>query len=157
MAPPVLPQVGWFDGDMQHDIVQDLSTFLSQRSRWAYLIGLRSFAALIQEMNTPAAGYSLVQQRKTAVAFRDSALLSVFSIGLASLRQMQSDPSSDAVLLESAVTVVLRCLSYDFVGTALDESVEDLGTIQVPSSWRPLLEDPTTLQARCGGTPPPNL
>lgn len=133
---------------MQHDIVQDLSLFLGQRARWAYLIGLRSFSTLIQEMNTPAAGYSLVQQRKTAVAFRDSSLLAVFSIGLASLRQMQADPSSDGVLLEAAVTVVLRCLSYDFVGTALDESVEDLGTIQVPSSWRPLLEDPTTLQVR---------
>ena len=30
-----------------------------------------------------------------------------------------------------AVAVALQCLSYDFVGTCLDESSEDLGTIQV--------------------------
>ena len=34
-------------------------------------------------------------------------------------------------LLMQAVAVALQCLSYDFVGTCLDESSEDLGTIQV--------------------------
>ena len=33
--------------------------------------------------------------------------------------------------LLQAVAVALQCLSYDFVGTCLDESSEDLGTIQV--------------------------
>ena len=70
--------------------------------------------------------------------------------------------------------MALKCLSYDFVGTSLDESSEDLGTIQVPiklyegrnllevlpvieievttflmqipSSWRPIFEDTSTLQ-----------
>ena len=32
-----------------------------------------------------------------------------------------------------AVQLALQCLSFDFVGTCLDESSEDLGTIQVPS------------------------
>ena len=89
-----------------------------------------------------------------------------------------------------AVALALQCLSFDFVGTCLDESSEDLGTIQVwmsplihvhpaavalqsaqlniccrdaqrrfvllrplclalpqvPSTWRPVTEDPTTLQ-----------
>ena len=30
-----------------------------------------------------------------------------------------------------AVALALSCLSYDFIGTCLDESSEDLGTIQV--------------------------
>lgn len=30
-----------------------------------------------------------------------------------------------------AMSLALRCLSYDFVGTSLDDSLEDLGTIQV--------------------------
>ncbi len=30
-----------------------------------------------------------------------------------------------------AVSLALQCLSFDFVGTCLDESAEDLGTIQV--------------------------
>lgn len=32
-----------------------------------------------------------------------------------------------------AVSLALQCLSFDFVGTCLDESSEDLGTIQVNS------------------------
>lgn len=32
-----------------------------------------------------------------------------------------------------AIHLALQCLSFDFVGTCLDESSEDLGTIQVPS------------------------
>ena len=39
---------------------------------------------------------------------------------------------SRAALLQ-AVHLALQCLSFDFVGTCLDESSEDLGTIQVPS------------------------
>ena len=40
-------------------------------------------------------------------------------------------PSSPPLL--QAVHLALQCLSFDFVGTCLDESSEDLGTIQVPS------------------------
>ena len=45
-----------------------------------------------------------------------------------------------------AVSLALQCLSFDFVGKCLDESAEDLGTIQVPSTWRPIIEQPSTLQ-----------
>ena len=81
-------------------------------------------------MNTASAGYSLIAQRKTAVAFRDASLLAVFRIGITSLRQLQAEPGSDAGLREAAVGLVLKCLSYDFVGTTMDESAEDVGTIQ---------------------------
>ena len=40
---------------------------------------------------------------------------------------------------------MLNCLSYDFIGTTLDEASEDLGTIQLPSSWRATMEDPKTM------------
>ena len=41
-------------------------------------------------MNTASPGYSLIAQRKTAVAFRDASLLPVFRISLTSLRQLQA-------------------------------------------------------------------
>lgn len=40
--------------------------------------------------------------------------------------------------------LALQCLSFDFVGTCMDDSSEELWTIQVPSSWRAVLEDPAT-------------
>jgi exportin-7 len=29
-----------------------------------------------------------------------------------------------------------QCLGFDFIGTAVDESVDDIGTVEVPSSWK---------------------
>ncbi|GJP71880.1 hypothetical protein CLOP_g2674 [Closterium sp. NIES-67] len=95
-------------------------------------------------MNQPSPGRSLTFHRKTACSFRDLALFAIFQISLTSLRQLQSD--ADDKLRAEAVSLALRCLSFDFVGTSLDESSEELGTIQVPSSWRAVLEDTSTMQ-----------
>ena len=143
-------KIGWFDGEAQQGLVKDVLTFLSQPDGGVYLLGLKILNAFVMEMNTPSGGYSLIVQRKTAVSFRDTALLSIFNIALTSLRQMReggalSAPAPDDRLTEAAVGLVLKCLSFDFVGTSLDESAEDLGTIQVPSSWRPALEEPRTM------------
>lgn len=39
-------------------------------------------------------------------------------------------------MLEQALTLCTRCLSYDFIGTNPDESSEDVGTIQVTLASR---------------------
>ena len=61
----------------------------------------------------------------------------MFQLALTALRQLGSGPAAAAAaddkLREQAVQLALQCLSFDFVGTCLDESSEDLGTIQVPS------------------------
>ncbi|KAL0425403.1 UNVERIFIED_CONTAM: Exportin-7-B, partial [Sesamum radiatum] len=49
-------------------------------------------------------------------------------------------------LQELALSLSLKCLSFDFVGTSIDESSEEFGTVQIPSSWKPVLEDFSTLQ-----------
>ena len=36
-----------------------------------------------------------------------------------------------SMLKQLAVSLSLRCLSYDFVGTSQDESSEEFGTVQV--------------------------
>jgi exportin-7 len=45
-----------------------------------------------------------------------------------------------------ALQLAVTCLSFDFVGTAVEDSSEDIATLQIPSPWRPLLEDLSTLQ-----------
>ena len=148
---------GWFELDAQQSLVKDVVTFLAQPSRGVYLLGLRILDALVAEMNSPTPGTaSLITQRKTAVSFRDASLLTVFNVGLAALRQLRDGgsplcaPGSSGPALErltdAAVGLVLKCLSFDFVGTSMDDSAEDVGTIQVPSSWRPALEEGATMQ-----------
>lgn len=41
---------------------------------------------------------------------------------------------------------MVRCLNFDFIGTNPDESTEDVGTIQAPTSWRNVLQDPATIE-----------
>ena len=47
---------------------------------------------------------------------------------------------------EQALALTVRCLNFDFIGTNPDESTEDVGTIQAPTSWRALLQDPATTE-----------
>jgi exportin-7 len=53
-------------------------------------------------------------------------------------------PRQQALLGEQALSLCVRCLNFDFIGTNPDESTEDVGTIQAPTSWRPLLSDSAT-------------
>ena len=44
------------------------------------------------------------------------------------------------------MNVIIQCLSFDFIGTNADDLTDEIGTIQVPSSWRIQFEDFTMIQ-----------
>lgn len=138
-----ISKLGWYDDERFRDIVDECTKFLAQGTLEHFFLGLKIFNQLVAEMNQPSPGRSLTFHRKTACSFRDLALFPIFQISLTSLRQLQAD--AEDKLRAEAISLALRCLSFDFVGTSLDESSEELGTIQVPSSWRPVLEDTSTM------------
>jgi exportin-7 len=114
-------------------------------------VGLRILHALVDELNIPTTGRTLTQHRKTAVSFRDVSLFPIFKLGLSTLTQLHGNAiqASPAVLNEltlMSLNVSASCLGFDFIGTNPDESAEDVGTIQVPSTWRVTISDPTTIQ-----------
>lgn len=139
-----ITKLGWYDDDRFRDIVKDSMNFLSQSTTEHYCIGLKILNQIVAEMNQPNPGFPLTHQRKIACSFRDLALFQIFQISITSLQQLKNDV--DERLKDQALSLALKCLSFDFVGTSLDESSEDLGTVQIPSSWRPTLEDTSTLQ-----------
>ena len=57
-----------------------------------------------------------------------------------------ADPPQEVILGDQSLSLIVRCLSFDFIGTNPDESTEDVGTIQAPTSWRALLQDPATTE-----------
>jgi hypothetical protein len=146
-------KLAWQDGEAARRLPEEAAALMERGEREGdaglYLLGLRVLNALVTEMNTPTPGRTLTQHRKAAVSFRDLSLLKVFAASLASLRALRDGPAAQAAsadkLREQALQLALSCLSFDFVGTCLDESGEDLATIQVPSSWRPALEDSATV------------
>lgn len=151
-----ITKLGWYDDDCFRDIVKETMKFLTQATVEHFYLGLKILNQLVAEMNQANAGRSLTHHRKTACSFRDTSLFQVFQISLTSLRNLQND--ADDRLREQAIMLALKCLSFDFVGTSLDESSEDLGTIQIPSAWRPVLEDTSTMQLffdYYGATKPP--
>ncbi|XP_038977714.1 exportin-7-like isoform X1 [Phoenix dactylifera] len=143
-----ITKFGWFDDDRFREVVKEATNFLSQATPDHYSIGLKILNQLVSEMNQPNPGLPLTHHRRVACSFRDQSLFQIFQISLTSLRQLRNDGNMQVsnVLRQLTLSLSLRCLSFDFVGTSLDESSEEFGTVQIPSSWRPVLQDPSTLQ-----------
>jgi exportin-7 len=40
----------------------------------------------------------------------------------------------------------LNCLTFDFIGTSIDDSGEDFCTVQIPTSWRQAFLNLSTVQ-----------
>mmetsp|Transcript_22610 Transcript_22610/g.49084 ORF Transcript_22610/g.49084 Transcript_22610/m.49084 type:complete len:1118 (-) Transcript_22610:1693-5046(-) len=145
-----ITKLGWFDDKTHRELADDVTKFL-QATVDHCILGLRILNQLVDELNIPTTGRTLTQHRKTSVSFRDTNLFKVFQLGLTTLKQLQTraivaDPRQEAVLGEQALSLVVRCLNFDFIGTNPDESTEDVGTIQAPTSWRNVLQDPATIE-----------
>jgi len=109
-------------------------------------------------MNTRRKGVSITDHRRTAVSFRDAALVFAFDLGLTILNhvalqkiQFGGVPPDRAAKLQSTITnlalsLIDTCLGYDFVGTTAHEAAEEGTTIHVPSTWRSRISNPATLK-----------
>ena len=144
-----ITKMGWFESDEHRNILDEVSKFL-HATPTHLLIGLQLFSQLVAEMNATTNTRSLTQHRKVTGAFRDGPLFQVVTLALHTLTQVHSGATSAGELMprftEAALQVVLACLSYDIIVTTLDEASEEMGTIQVPSSWRAAMQQPQTTQ-----------
>jgi len=145
-----ITKLGWFDDKTHRELADDVTKFL-QATVDHCILGLKILNQLVDELNIPTVGRTLTQHRKTSVSFRDVCLFKVFQLGLTTLKQLQTraiaaDPRQEATLGELALSLTVRCLNFDFIGTNPDESTEDIGTIQAPTSWRTVLQEPSTLE-----------
>ncbi|CAA3005621.1 exportin-7 isoform X1 [Olea europaea subsp. europaea] len=139
-----ITKFGWFDDDRFRDLVKESINFLNQATTDHYAIGLKLLNQLVCEMNQPNPGSPSTHHRRIACSFRDQSLFQIFQISLTSLHQLKNDAIDR--LRELALSLSLKCLSFDFVGTSIDESSEEFGTVQIPSPWKPVVEDFSTLQ-----------
>lgn len=146
-----ITKLGWFDDATHRELTEDVTKFL-QATVDHCILGLQILNQLVDELNIPTSGRTLTQHRKTSVSFRDLCLFKVFQLGLTTLKQLQtraittSNHRQEVVLGEQALSLTVRCLNFDFIGTNPDESTEDVGTIQAPTNWRPVLQDPGTTE-----------
>ncbi|KAL3629949.1 hypothetical protein CASFOL_026261 [Castilleja foliolosa] len=139
-----LTKFGWFDDDRFRDVAKESINFLTQASSDHYAIGLKILNQLVSEMSQSNPGLPSSHHRRVTGSFKDQCLFQIFQISLTSLNQLKNDANSK--LQELAISLSLKCLCFDFVGTTIDESSDEFGTVQIPSPWKPLLEDFSTLQ-----------
>ncbi|KAH9602305.1 hypothetical protein KSS87_012983 [Heliosperma pusillum] len=132
----------WFDDDSFREIVKDTMTFFNQEAKH-YAVGLKALNQLVIEMNQRTAELSVVDHRKVTIKFRDEALLQIFEISLTSLHGLKTD--AQPKLQELALSLSLQCLSFDFAGMPVDETSDDVGSIQLPANWKPVIEEPSTV------------
>ncbi|GAA0181833.1 transporter [Lithospermum erythrorhizon] len=137
---------GWLGDDKFRDVVKDTINFLNQATSGHYAIGLKILNELVGEMNQCNPGMASARHRRVACSFRDQSLFQIFQISLTSLHQLKKDDANISHLQELALSLSLKCLSFDFVGTPIDESSEEFGTVQISSGWRPLFEEFSTVQ-----------
>ncbi|KAK9098695.1 hypothetical protein Syun_025740 [Stephania yunnanensis] len=113
-------------------------------SQMPEMVPRAEFDIIADQLRKPSPGLPSAHHRRVACSFRDQALFQLFQICLSSLNQLKTDAMCR--LQELALSLGLNCLSFDLVGTSLDESSEEFGTVHVPSAWRLVLEDPSNLQ-----------
>jgi len=145
-----ITKLGWFDRPEHREIIDRTKSFLESTVDHN-IVGLKLLNALVDEMNTPTTGRTLTVHRKTAVSFRDHALFLAFQISIATLQKIKDSQimgmtePQQRKMTNLALALATNCLSFDFIGTNPEESAEDVGTVQVPSSWRPMVQDTTTM------------
>lgn len=146
-----ITKLGWFDSPEHREILEEIAKFL-QATIDHHIIGLKVLLTLVEEMNIPTTGRTLTHHRKAAVSFRDLSLLKAFQMSMTTLRHLQNraivgaSPDQERKISHMALSLSVSCLTFDFIGTNPEESSEDVGTVQIPSSWRPIVQDPQTMQ-----------
>jgi len=146
-----ITKLGWFDSIEQREIIGKTQAIMAEEFPEYQVVGLRLYITMVDEMDTPTAGKTMTLHRKTAVSFRDQGLLQAFQVSIDTLRKLQSRSiKGDAKILDEMCHLALQlanaALSFDYIGTNPEESQEDIGTVQVPTTWRPLIQDPSTLK-----------
>ncbi|TMW66006.1 hypothetical protein Poli38472_003771 [Pythium oligandrum] len=146
-----LTKFGWFDDEHHREIVSEVTKFL-QATVDHCLIGLQILNELVTEMNLPVAGRNVTFHRKIAVSFREEALFRIFQVSLTTLKQLQlnnivgSTPEQKVRMGDLALSLAIKSLSFDFIGTNPDESADETGSLQIPTAWRQVIQDSQTMQ-----------
>uniref|UniRef100_A0A7S4P578 Exportin-7/Ran-binding protein 17 TPR repeats domain-containing protein n=1 Tax=Guillardia theta TaxID=55529 RepID=A0A7S4P578_GUITH len=134
-------KLGWLQCDVHRNILADLNRFYDA-SVEHYIMGLQIKYDLVEEMDVPA------QTRKEYVLkrhFLASGLLNIFKISLDTLQKLQTQMIPDSRrasgLMDAALQLAIRCLSYDFMGQSNEETESFF--LPVPMQWKAEIKDPS--------------
>jgi len=142
-------KLGWDSDERHQQLPQQLSKFF-ESSVEHQTVGFLIANALIDEVNERYISHTIAVHRKISSTFREDALLSIFDRVIENLKQVVSreissfSPAQEA-LLDQSIVATLNCLNFDFFGSGIYSS-DDMGIVQVPSSWKSRIVDGVILE-----------
>ncbi|KAA0189320.1 hypothetical protein HAZT_HAZT000508, partial [Hyalella azteca] len=153
-----ITKLGWYDSVDKdkwafRDVLVDVSQFLKGPIEHR-ITGIELLTQLTAEMNQISdsdANKSLTKHRKIASSYRDQHLLIIFQLACTQLRSETyesydfSEENKQRLILQ-LLQLALNCLTFDFIGTSIDDSGEDFCTVQIPTSWRQAFLNLSTVQ-----------
>ncbi|KAK8801931.1 hypothetical protein WA158_006326 [Blastocystis sp. Blastoise] len=140
----------WNDDPSQRDINSQFQQFMSHSPCHIYL-GFQIISEIVREMNTVLPNQQRTNHRKTAISFRDVALANIVMTALNTIKDIYMNTiilENETIkfkIYESAVSLLVISLQYDFIGTNSDETAEEISTIQIPSRWDTFIIEPDTI------------
>ncbi|XP_037051893.1 ran-binding protein 16 [Bradysia coprophila] len=154
-----ITKYGWFDQHKEElvfrNVLDDVKKFL-QGSVEHCMIGVQILSQLTCEMNQMSEvdiSFSFTKHRKIACSFRDTQLYDIFCLSCNLLstardnsKSLNFADESQHGLMNQILRLTRNCLSFDFIGTSTDESIDDMSTVQIPTNWRPAFLNLDTLK-----------
>ncbi|XP_074643906.1 exportin-7-like [Tubulanus polymorphus] len=169
-----ITRLGWFEQSVVdskdeyvfRNVTSHVSKFLHSPQTEHVMIGVQLLSQLVCEINQISeadVSRSLTKHRKIASSFRDTQLFQIFQLACsllkdavrvissqsniaAKLKNLDLNDEIQHGLLSHTLRLAHNCLIFDFIGTATDESVDDLSTVQIPTTWRSAFLEMETVQ-----------
>ncbi|KAJ2662310.1 hypothetical protein IWW48_001885 [Coemansia sp. RSA 1200] len=150
----------WFDILDSQDIVDtifDLAKGSDKRS----ILALQMMRAFVGAFNRELPSKYIARQRRVVVTFRDKQLKAIFEHALNSMREAitamnsnggvasasgggshgsREDMVAKRMILSNALLLQRDCLGFDFIGLAPDDASDEAVAIQVPSTWKDIIQ-----------------
>merc|ERR1719330_610458 len=111
-------KLAWLEGPQYQNVTERVGQFL-QSSPLHWVLGLEIYTDLTTDMQ-PSIGPSMSRFRRTALSFRDTALPTIFTIGVQTLQQVTNgqitvpDKNEERRLMKQVLRLSCNCLSFDF-------------------------------------------
>ncbi|KAI5740059.1 hypothetical protein M8J76_000138 [Diaphorina citri] len=142
-----ITKLGWFDSEKDEfvfrNVIQDVSNFLQILSQ---------LTGEMNQISEADAARSLTKHRKIASSYRDIQLFDIFRLSCSLLSNAQENcktmtlEGEGQIFMTQLLGLAQNCLTFDFIGTATDESSDDLCTalaclVQIASVRRSLFSN----------------
>ncbi|KAJ1824184.1 hypothetical protein GGH91_000523 [Coemansia sp. RSA 2671] len=129
----------WFDLPESKGVI-DRILEMGSTSDSHEILALQMMRSFVEEFNKELPPKYISKQRRVVVTFRDKQLKSIFEHGLRAMRTAIGGGLDKRAMLSQALLVQRDCLGFDFIGLAPDEASDEAVAIQIPSTWKDLIQ-----------------